>query len=102
MGRNKRLIDCLVLLVAFLVAPLWAAGNTDEAELAGVISRNDAGRFVLIEEEGGDSVVLESDTPQTLADHENARVIVKGRWSATRETFRVANVTPIPVEPPVG
>ena len=88
-------LSLLTLLVLF--APV-AVAAAPEAKLVGQLATNDAGRFVLLEEETGNAILLESDRPQELADHQSARVSLTGQGSGTRETFRVATLT---VEPAV-
>lgn len=101
---RPRLILGLVAVTVLALAPMAAAAaaaeDPQETTLTGMVSRNEAGRFVLVEEEGGNSVLLESAEPQTLADNEGLRVSVTGRWSASRETFLVSTVTPAPADPP--
>lgn len=104
-NSRARLVLGLVALTVLALAPIEvasaAAETPKEETLTGMVSRNEAGRFVLVEEESGNSVLLESAEPQVLADNEGLRVSVTGRWSASRETFLVSKVTPAPADAPV-
>jgi hypothetical protein len=93
---------CSLFLLSFaLIAPLAVVAAEDEVTLEGMLSRNEAGRFALVEEESGNSILLETNDPQKLLENEGQRVKVTGRWSASRETFFVTAVSAVAVETPV-
>lgn len=107
MKKNLHSLAVLLALAALALVPVAAAlaeaqspQDPKEMTLTGQLARNEAGRFILVEETSGDSFLLESNEPQTLADNEGTKVSLTGRFSASRETFIVSKVEPAPIPPP--
>ena len=83
----------LLLGPAAGISTLQAEDEQMETTLSGQLSKNEAGSYVLVEQDSGDEVLLEG--PETLEEHLGAKVKVTGRWDkndAGQDIFKVSAV----------
>jgi hypothetical protein len=84
-----------VLLVLAPAAALLAA-EEEAVSLTGQLTTDEAGAYVLIEQESGDSIVLRGSSE--LADHVGSMVKITGKWAEDSEGykyFEVSKVAPV-------
>ena len=94
--HTSRIVVALVAVIALLgsVPAVFAAPDgmpEDEINLIGRLSTDDAGGYVLIEEESGDWVALAG--PETLFEsHVGATVRITGHWAEDETGERYVEV----------
>jgi hypothetical protein len=85
--KNVRILRVLVSLVVLtLVAGLCAAALAEEVTLIGQLTASDAGGYLLVEAESGESVTVTG--PEELAEHIGQKVKVTGEWVENEDGMR--------------
>lgn len=82
-----------VLLVLAPAATLMAANEEEEVSLTGQLTTDEAGAYVLIEQESGDSIALRGVSE--LADHVGSMVKVTGKWAEDSEGYKYFEVSKV-------